>query len=586
MNGVELSSNMSGALDVPNGREILMALAPKRLLTKIVKAHVPPVDGDGKPKKDPMKKLALESARVCVACIENIALLACDWRRRFGSSSEAKHLVSIAVGLLQGKMDETPIDDSMKSIMGPTCDAAVGRIQSFYENSGANDPSLDSFPLSELVMQPVKIKIKPLVSASKPNIRPKDEMLREYMMQLCRQIVASRIQLSMFSSPYAADSLFSAARPLNSLRFSVPPVPPARDGRIYGSHGPILATWDHSVTAASAASDPIQLIMAYTVRRYLRYDGEDDYQITALVRAFNMTPIDIVDGIRLEITFVKYLEESEYENDQALIHAEALGSSASALEADIPLSCLAVEYPKEIKSAEFINWEVTLNDINLSNSLMMIPSVVFLKVPVEPDDIGMKIVGASDGETSTVNKGSKSGEDDFQVTSSNADPSNTFQGATTNIRLVGEPLTLPPLIVCRPCPLVFFTDRRGDINSFRFLWFRFPHLLAPIKIAECRNNDQVNHVNPITQKIAEMSSLEWDGEAIPGGVASKLWAFFTKTGARVYCILTESDSPNADVQRTLYIRGDDQQLLFSFVGSKNSRQSVVASLLPNMTIIE
>ena len=586
MNGSELSSNMNEALDVTNGREILMALAPKRLLTKIVNAHIPPVGGDGKPKRDPMKKLALESTRVCVACIENIALLACDWRRRFGSSSESKHLVSIAVGLLQGKMDETSIDDAMKSIIGPTCDAAVSRIQSFYENSGANGPSLDSFPLSELVMQPVKIKIKPLVSASKPNIRPKDDILREYMMQLCRQIVTSRIQLSMFSTPFAADSLFSNARPLNWLRFAVPPVPPARDGRIYGSHGPITSAWDHSVTAASAASDPIQLIVAYTVRRFLRYDGEDDYQITALVRAFNMTPIDIVDGIRLEIGIIKSSPENVGQDDVTLIHAEALGSSVFDLEGDIPLSCVAIEYAQEIKSGEFITWEVTLNDIVLSNSLMMIPSVVFLNIPVEPDDTGIRVVGASDGETSTVNKDSKSGEDDFQVTTSDPGTSNTFEGVSTNIRLFGEPLALPPLIVCQPCPLVFFTDRRGDINSFRFLWFRFPHQLAPIKLIVHRNNYETHGLNPITQKVAEMSSLEWEGEAIPGGVASKLWAFFAASGARVYCILTESDSPNAAVERTLYIRGDDQKLLFSFVGSKQSRQSVVTSLLPSMTIIE
>ena len=587
MNGTELqSSQMSEALDSLNGREILMALAPKRLLLKIVNAHVPPVGGDGKPKRDPMKKLAMESTKVCVACIENIALLACDWRRRYGSSFESKHLVSIAVGLLQGKMDESPIDDSMKSIVGPICDAAVSRIQSFYENSGANDTSLDSFPLSELVMQPVKIKIKPLISASKLNVRTKDEILQEYMMQLCRQIVASRIQLSLFSTPNAADSLLSTARPRNWLRLAVPPVPPSRDGRIYGSHGPTMAAWDHSVTAASAASDPIQLIVAYTVRRYLRYDGEDDYQITALVRAFNMTPIDIADGIRLEISIVNTSADSDSHDNETLTHAEALGGSVRELETEIPLSCIAIDYPNELKSGEFITWEVTLNDIILSNSLLMIPSVVFLNVPVEPDVEGMKIVGTSDGETSTVNKDSKSGEDDFQVTSSDVAAANAFQGETTNIRLVGEPLTLPPLIVCQPCPLVFFTDRRGDINSFRFLWFRFPYQLSPIKLALNRSNNDGNNINPITQKVAEMSSLEWEGEAIPGGVASRLWAFFSFSGARLYCILTESDGPNTDVQRTLYIRGDDQQLLFSFIGSKQSRQSVVSSLLPNMILIE
>jgi hypothetical protein len=88
-------------LDLQSGREIVLALSPKRLLTKVFEAHVPPTDSDGKKKKDPIKKLATETVRACVACIENIALTACDWRRRFGAGQESKQLVSVAVGVLQ-----------------------------------------------------------------------------------------------------------------------------------------------------------------------------------------------------------------------------------------------------------------------------------------------------------------------------------------------------------------------------------------------------------------------------------------------------------------------------------------------------
>lgn len=179
------------ALNMKSGREVLLALAPKCLLAKIIKAHVPPVDSDGKPKRDTIKKLALESARVSVACIQAIALMACDWRRRFGSSQESKYIVSVAVGLLMSKIDDTPIDDAMKAVMGPTCDAAVVGIQSFHESSGMG--ALDqSFLLLEQVTQPVKIKIKPLVASSKPNPRPRDDVMREVLMQLSRQIVAFR----------------------------------------------------------------------------------------------------------------------------------------------------------------------------------------------------------------------------------------------------------------------------------------------------------------------------------------------------------------------------------------------------------
>jgi hypothetical protein len=572
-------------LNMQSGREILLALAPKRLLAKIIKAHVPPVDNEGQPKRDPIKKLALENARVSVACIENIALMACDWRRRFGSTPESKHIVSVAVGLLQGKVDETPVDDLMKSVMGPICDAAVGRIQAFYESAGQG--SLDqSFPLSELVTQPVKIKIKPLVSISKPNPRPRDDVMREYLMQLCRQIVASRVQLSVQASP-PADSFLSAARPINWLRLAVPPLPESKDGRLYGSRGEAMAAWGHSVMDSSAASDPAQLIVAYTPRRYLRYDGEDDYRITVLMRAFNMTAIDIVEGLRLELGIAQNTSGDE-EDPVTLEHVSSLGCKIEDLMTDLPLSSAAVDYTHEVKSGEYITWEVALNDITASNSLSLVPSVVYRNVPVEPEEAGVKWVGEkpSECEGSTVEGESKSGEDDFQVTSS--DGTKSFKGENAeieNVRLIGEPLTLPPLILCQPCPLVFFTDRCGDADSFRFLWFRFPYHLAPLKVVAQAEQPAMREPNPITRKIASMSSLTWEGEAIPGGVATYLWAFMTLSGQRVFCVLTESDSPNSESQQTLYFRGDDQSVLYSLVGSKTSRGSVVASLLPGMSPI-
>jgi hypothetical protein len=52
--------------------------------------------------------------------------------------------------------------------------------------------------------------------------------------------------------------------------------------------------------AASAASDAVQLIVAYTPRRRLRCDGEDDYRITVLTRAaFNTVRLRSILLVRL-----------------------------------------------------------------------------------------------------------------------------------------------------------------------------------------------------------------------------------------------------------------------------------------------
>jgi hypothetical protein len=99
-------------------------------------------------------------------------------------------------------------------------------------------------------------------------------------------------------------------------------------------------------------------------------------------------------------------------------------------------------------------------------------------------------------------------------------------------------------------------------------------------IEQAEQHPSIPH--PTTCKIAKMSSLTWDGEAIPGGVATRLWAFMTLSGERLCCVLTESESPNSRSQLALHFRGDDKTLLFSLVGSKRARESVVSSLLPGM----
>lgn len=291
------TSNLS--LKVQSARDILLAVSPKRLLTKVLENHAPPPPGpDGKKKRDPVMKLAHETVKVSVACIESIALMACDWRLRFGSSQDSKHIVSVAVGLLQGKVDETPADDNMRALMGPICDSAVHRIQAFYEREGGKADN--AFPVSDLVAQPVKPKIKPLISTTKPPNQSKEKVARGHMMQLCRQIITARVEQAVFSCP-PADSLLSSARPTNWLRLSVPPLPESRDARLRGNFGEGLAAWGTSAVMSSSSSDAAALVSAYTYRRLVRHDAEDEFRLTVLMRVYNTTPITFEEGLRVEL---------------------------------------------------------------------------------------------------------------------------------------------------------------------------------------------------------------------------------------------------------------------------------------------
>jgi hypothetical protein len=82
------------------------------------------------------------------------------------------------------------------------------------------------------------------------------------------------------------------------------------------------------------------------------------------------------------------------------------------------------------------------------------------------------------------------------------------------------------------------------------------------------------------RKVCEMASLTWEGEAIPGGFATRLWAYTSLSGQRVFGVLAESDSEDAAKPTALYLRADDRSLLFSLVGSKTGREAFVAALVP------
>jgi len=567
-------------LDMQAGREILAALGPKRLLAKIFDAHIPPVD---KKKKDPIKKLAFEAAKVSVACIENIGLIACDWRRRFGSTQETKHLVSVAVGLLQGKIDETPINDTMKSIMGPICEAAVARIQAFYESqsSGAMD---QSFPASELIQQ-TKTKIKPLVSSSSLPSVNKDEFLLGYLTQLSRQLISSRVEQSIQSAP--SDSVLSATRPPDWLRLTAPPVSESRDARTSGVHGDALAAWGNSVSSSSASSDAATFLVAYTPRRYLRYDGEEEFRLAVLMRVFNITAVDFEDGLRLEFGIAEKAFDPDDHVSKDII--ASLGGQEGLIKIESRASS-AVVYRQEIKAGECLTWEAALNHSARANGAFLVPSIVFRNLAAEPDSTGTKWVGEKtgvQGDASVSTGGdSKAGEDDFQVTKGDSG-ANAFRGEgdkseTENLVLPGEPLFLSPLVGLQPCPLVFFRDCWGDIDTFRFLWFRMSYQLPPLSLLV---NSDFQEKDTMAIKIGTMSCLTWEGEAIPGGYATKVWAFMTQSGSRLLAVFAESDADSANTSSkfSLHFRGDDNRVLCRIAGSKAARGAVVAALMPGMT---
>ena len=501
-------------------------------------SHVPPVGPDGKPKRDPIKKLALETVRLAVACIENIALTALNWRRKF-HSQDAKMLVSTAVAVLQGKVAEEPVvNENIRSIVGPLSEAAIVRIQAAYE-SNATDHGL-----SELVAQPVKTKIKPLISSTKPMPCPPVDFQKGILMQICRQFVAART-LETWAAHPVVDGITAGRRAGGVL-------PALRDGRTKGPQQ--LRPRVHHV---STGTDPCQVLVTCGPERVLRYDGDDEYFMTVTMRVVNMTAVDLTQGLRLELGV------------ESLFSATAL-------------------YKQELGSGEYVTWRVQLPHEGLYGGVQLQVSVVYKNIVVENATVGAEWVSVDDGttgnnneETNAASGGDAStaeeGEDDFQVSGRQSGEGGEAM-ETENIRMLCEPIVLAPLMgFWKPCPLVFYRDGWGDYEIFRFLWFRMPYQMPPMRLEpkEDANFDK----NDISQSSASMSALRWPGEAIPGGFVARAWAFSTLCGDTVLCLYAEAETPG---KQALYFRGDCDDALNAI---EMSRELTASAMLPNMMAV-
>lgn len=599
------------SLNMASAKDLLIALSPKRLLTKLLEYHTVPVDAQGKKKKDPIKKLAVETVRVCVACVENIAITAANWRQRFGNNPESQSIVHMALASLEGRLDDSPMDDSLRPIMGPLCDAAMTRIKAFNQVKHSNgEPGL---PASELVMQPLKYKIKPLVSSSMAKGLEQSaasgwEYLNGYLMQLSRQIISSRVDGALFSMPTADDYFSCYARARNWLRLVTPPLPQSRDARgkrfqWRDGGARISSVWGHNITSISAGSDAVSAVLAYTMARIPRYDNEEEYRIMLLMQVCNLTAVEITEGLRLELGVV-YRKDDTLDKDQEP-PVEGAGERQVRQETAVLVSA-STAYRQSLAAGDNLVWEVALNHLG-AGKLALHPTIVFRNISEEPD-FATK-VGGSDNNNKAERKSSMSsinsrgshknstidqnlGEDDFQV--STKEKGSAFGGdqvESENVCLSGDPVELSPFLGLQPCPLVFFRDSWGDLDTFRFLWFRMSNAISALRLSpkssmkdagfafDDEENEEYGDI--IGQDVATASSLSFEGEAIPGGYATKLWAFMALTGERVLCIMTEAE--NGAI--SLHLRADCKKLLLSLVGSHEGRQTVIDTLAPQMTLL-
>jgi hypothetical protein len=454
---VVVSSSSEIGMSVDCAKQLLVTISPRRMFGKVVESNKSQIENYSKSKKEKYKKFAQDTVSVCVACIESMALMACHYTKRFGSSSDTKAVLNYAVKSLQGKSG----NDSDAPIL-PVCQAAIERIQSAFQKG--DRMATYSILLSPLV--PDDFKRRRIVSSSRIN-QGRDAFNEGYLMELSRQIISSRADRCIYSFP-SVHSLSSTVRKQNWLRLSLPPLPQSRNPQVSVAEIPRFV-WGSNVTICTAGSDPVAVTLAYSMRRSMRYDGEDEFRLMITMRVHNLTAVEIPNGLRLELGITEEnidtsadaqdvvsleISKSVTEGFEILIRENTFGSSV-------------VTYKKGLKSGDHLTWELMMNPLPMTGSISLNPTIVFRALEKEAPHASWVTSDTSknEGEETSVTSGnSKPGSEGA------GEKDKPDQDQKQNIVITGEPMKLSPMIGLQPCPFVFFRDSLGDVDSFRFLW--------------------------------------------------------------------------------------------------------------------
>jgi hypothetical protein len=565
--------------------------------------------------------------RVCVACVENVALTACEWARRFGTNQtttdtsrmdideDARYIVSVALAALDGKnlrdgdaIDEEKDESSRKKTMLPLCAEATKRINDVVGAGAGDIMQIDAFGIGgeapavySTLVTAARLDVKygldctPYVSMIEATLLPSDASHHAYLTQYCQQVIACRVDLAMWSSPLsetddAAESTTKSRssadgshdgqdrdvpnllRAKNALRLSAPPLPSSKLPKIAWGPGGRMC-WKGSSSMVTAGSDPVAVMVSYVARRCPRYDCEPEYHLEVSMRVQNITAVEIAKGVKLGLSVT----------DRWLAPAsDSSGANSDSSESRQLFSTSNV-YRQEVKAAgDHLMWKVCLPHVPAAAMIALHPSVTFREI--ETDQSARKWVGSS-------NKASEGSECDDEDSSEKAEGGTNVdeEDEVDDITLSCESVALSPMASLQPCPLVFFRHAYGDENVFRFLWLQLPHRVMPLELvpneggAKAVDSPQTDELANAVANLSVVTLQDW---IRPNGVHAKGWAFATLSGKRLFCVMTVTESDTqpegkSDIgMATFQFRGDDEAMI-NLIGAEGAISVVISLLTSN-----
>ncbi len=447
-------------MNIDSAKQLLVTISPRRMFGKVVESNRSQMENLSSSKKEKYKKYAQDTVNVFAAAIENMALVACHYTSKFGANNDTKAILNYSVKSLQGK-----VGNDSDAPVSPVCQAAIERIQAAFQRG---DKKKADFP-SQSALVPNESKRRSIVPSARI-AQGRSAFNEGYMTQLSRQIISARAERCILSFP-SISNLSSNVRKQNWLRLSLPPLPQSQDPYPTLSNIPRFS-WGSNVTVCTAGSDPAAVTLSHYLRRSMRYDGEDDFRLVITMRVDNLVAAEIPNGLRLELGITE-------ENITTSVHAQdAISMEISnsltegyenAAKEDV-FGYSTITYKGALKSGDHVTWDMMINPLSMTGSISLNPSIVFRALDKESPCAAWVTAEtpAREGEEASTMSSSSSpriGSEPME------DKENVGKEEKQNVSVPCEVIKLSPMIGLQPCPLVFFRNGLGDVESFRFLWY-------------------------------------------------------------------------------------------------------------------
>ncbi|KAL7470406.1 hypothetical protein ACHAXS_010634 [Conticribra weissflogii] len=281
----------------------------------------------------------------------------------------------------------------------------------------------------------------------------------------------------------------------------------------------------------TGCSDPVVLTMSHGVRRIRKTDLREDEILVMTFRLYNITPVPIKNGIRLDLSL-------SYEDN---------------FDSGSTQSCTTI-YSNEIRGGDFVTWECTVGNWRTGN-LFVQPSITFREI---------------EQEACTRKWVSLSGESRFVPDDDDA--------STGDVTITCEPAVISCITSLQPCPLVFFGGikrcepmKLGDTAAFRFLWSTMTYscnipFLCNINHCKDAASDVLGKV--VTSKgCIELDVMDRSKNTHYG------YAFVTPEGNRVLCAVLAKESTDENSVCRMEVRSNSLRTLQSLAGTDASKES-------------